>query len=263
MDTHHDNEGALRTVAQVAQLTGITVRTLHHYDQIGLLTPSARTDAEYRLYSRADITRLREILVWRRLDVSLAQIGALLDDPDIDRRAVLEQQRVLVGARIDELAALATALDHALDTTGGTDMATDQQIIDALDGFDPADHAAETRERWGHTDVYRQSAARTKQYGPADWRTIRAEAHDITEQLAALWREGCPADDDRAVERAEAWRVHISRWFYDCPPEYLRGLGEMYVADPRFTASYDGADGVRAGFAAWIRDVWIARADRS
>ena len=69
-------------------------------------------------------------------------------------------------------------------------------------------------------------------------------------------------DGEQAVALAEEWRAHISRWFYECPPEMLRGLGEMYVADPRFTVSYDGADGERAGFAAWVRDAWVARADR-
>jgi hypothetical protein len=141
-------------------------------------------------------------------------------------------------------------------------MASDQDIIDALDGFDPRDHEDEARERWGHTEAYRQSAQRTKQYTPDDWRRIKDEAAELHEGLAALWQAGADPAGEAAQAQAEAWRAHISRWFYDCPPEMLRGLGEMYVADPRFTVHYDGEDGERAGFAAWVRDAWVARADR-
>jgi len=267
-DTTSPSSGQLRTVAQVAALAGITVRTLHHYDQLGLLTPTARSDAEYRLYGAADIARLREILVWRRLGMPLAEIGRLLDDPTVDRRAVLEQQRALVADRIDELRELAAALDRALETAGGdvqltkgNPVARDQEIIEALGGFDPADHADEARERWGDTDAYRQSAARTRQYGPEQWRAITAEAAAIQKQLAALWQAGADPSGPDALAGAEAWRLHISRWYYDCPPEFLRGLGELYVTDPRFRVTYDGADGARAGLADWVRDAWVARAD--
>jgi hypothetical protein len=140
-------------------------------------------------------------------------------------------------------------------------MGTDQEIIDALGGFDPADHEAEVRERWGDTDAYRQSARRTKDYTPDDWRRIKADGDTIHERLAALWESGADPAGEAALAQAEAWRAHISTWFYTCPPEMLRRLGEMYVADPRFTATYDGEDGQRAGFAAWVRDAWAARAD--
>ncbi len=248
------------TVAQVAKLAGITVRTLHHYDQIGLLVPSGRSDSEYRLYSRADVARLREILVWRRLDVPLAEIARVLDDPTVDRTEVLRRQRALVANRIGELHDLAAALDRALDQEAPA-METDQDIIDALGGFDPAEHDAEARERWGDTDAYRESARRTKSYTADDWRRIKAEGDELHERLTELWQAGADPTGADAVAQAEAWRLHITRWFYDCPPELLRGLGEMYVADPRFTTTYDGADGERAGFAAWVRDAWIARAD--
>ncbi|MCW2920526.1 MAG: transcriptional regulator [Thermoleophilia bacterium] len=253
-----------RTVAQVAKLAGITVRTLHHYDQIGLLAPSARSDAAYRLYSEADVTRLREILTWRRLDVPLAQIAQLLDDPAIDRDEVLRRQRSLVARRIDELRGLEAAIDRALDHTAetGATMDTDQDIIDALGGFDPADHDAEARERWGDTDAFRESTRRTKEYTADDWRRSKVEAESIHEALAALWQAGADPAGDEALAQAEAFRAHVTRWFYDCPPELLRGLGEMYVADPRFTATYDGPHGERAGFAAWVRDAWAARADQ-
>lgn len=251
------------TVAQVAALAGITVRTLHHYDQIGLLVPSARSDAEYRLYSEVDITRLREILTWRRLDVPLAQIARLIDDPAVDRRTVLERQRELVATRIDELQELAAAIDHALHDRDEQEqaMGTDREIIEALGGFDPADYESEVRERWGGEDASRESARRTSAYTADDWRRITGEGDAIHEQLAALWASGADPLGEDALAVAEAWRSHISRWFYECPPEMLRGLGDMYVADPRFRVTYDGTAGERAGMAEWVRDAWHARAD--
>lgn len=257
----------------------MTVRTLHHYDRIGLLVPSARSESEYRLYGSEELARLREILVWRRLGVPLAEISRLLDDPAVDRRAVLEQQRELIRQRQDELDQLAVAIDRAIEneteietgTATGTRpetadeeirMASDQEIIEALGGFDPAEHEDEARERWGDTDAYRESAQRTKSYTPDDWRTIKAEADASFAAMVSTFEAGADPRSDEAVAHAEAFRAHVSRWFYECSPELLRSLGEMYVADPRFTATYDGADGERAGMAAWVREAWIERADR-
>jgi DNA-binding transcriptional MerR regulator len=248
----------LRTVAQVAELTGVTVRTLHHYDRVGLLVPSARTEAEYRLYDAADITRLREILVWRRLDVPLAQIARLLDDPDVDRRAVLVAQRELVATRQAELGELAAALDRAIETEE-RDMGRDEEIIEALDGFDPRDYEAEVEQRWGDTEAYAESARRTKQYGPEQWREIRVEAEAIAARLADLFSAGEAADTDAAMDAAEAHREHITRRFYACSPEMHRGLGEMYVGDMRFTAHWDER---APGLAAWLRDAFAANAAR-
>ncbi|MCW2928859.1 MAG: MerR family transcriptional regulator [Thermoleophilia bacterium] len=265
MDETHTT-GALLTVAQLAERSGVTVRTLHHYDSIGLLTPLARSEAEYRLYGAAQLERLRAILVWRRLGMSLAEIGALLDDPATDRRAVLTRQRALVGARQAELAELASALDRALDRehdhdTTGARMAADEEIIAALGGFDPREHEDETKERWGDREEYGDSARRTSTYTPADWRAIRLEADGIHRALVLLWESGADPAGAAAIEQAEAWRAHVSRWYYECAPELLRGLGDMYVTDPRFAAYYEGAAGERAGLAAWVRDAWIARAD--
>lgn len=268
-ETPHTTTPPQLTVARLADLAGVSARTLHHYDAIGLLAPSARSDAGYRLYDAADLARLREILVWRRLDVPLAQIARLLDDPTVDRIAVLRHQRELVRDRLSQLDELTTALDQALEreaaTTApeeATTMTTDQQIIDALDGFDPADHDAEARERWGDTEAYRESARRTKEYGPDDWRRIKAEADANFAAMVATFEAGADASSDEAVAHAEAFRAHVSRWFYDMPPAMLPALGDMYAADPRFRATYEGTDGERPGMAEWVRDAWHARAAR-
>ena len=118
-------------------------------------------------------------------------------------------------------------------------------------------YAEEARERWGDTDAYKESQRRTSRYTDDDWVRIKAEAGEIQTGLLQAFQAGTPADSTVATELAEAHRQHISRWFYDCTPEIHRGLGEMYVADPRFTAHYDDR---APGFAAYVRDAVLANA---
>ena len=125
--------------------------------------------------------------------------------------------------------------------------------------FDPDEHAEEARQRWGGTDAYRQSAQRTATYSKDDWARIKAEAAGNVDAFAAAFDDGVAASEPRAMDLAEAHRRHISQWFYDCSFEVHRGLGDMYVADPRFAANYDGT---RAGLAQYIRDAIHANADR-
>lgn len=141
-------------------------------------------------------------------------------------------------------------------------MTSDDEHAGMFDGFDPAEHEAAARARWGGSEQWRQSARRTATYSADDWNRIRDAGDVINERLGELFDAGADPTGDEAIAQAEAWREHVDRWFYDCPPAMLRRLGELYVADPRFATFYDGADGARAGFAAWMRDAWVARADR-
>ena len=138
-------------------MTGVTVRTLHHYDEIGLLAPSGRSEAGYRLYAYEDLARLQEILVWRALGFSLGEIQALLDDPAYDRIGALRRQRELVERDAERLGALRQALDHAIDAEEKGATMPEQAMFE---GFDPAEYEDEVRERWGDTDAYRESTRR-------------------------------------------------------------------------------------------------------
>jgi DNA-binding transcriptional MerR regulator len=242
-------------VGEVAELAQVTVRALHHYDELGLLSPSGRSEAGYRLYSYADLTRLQEILIWRRLGFSLAEIQSLLDDPGYDRVGALERQRELIACEIERLGALAGAVDAAIDAElKGIRLQEDGMF----EGFDPSEYEDEARERWGHTEAYRESARRARGYGEADWAEIRQEDEEIVRGLATLLRAGEPADGERARGLAERHRRHIARWFYPCSPEMHRGLGEMYVADERFARNYEREC---SGLAAYFRDAINANAD--
>jgi hypothetical protein len=136
---------------------------------------------------------------------------------------------------------------------------TPEEKRDLFGDLDPDEHAGEAEQRWGDTEAYRQSARRTANYTKADWQRIKDEAAQNAAGFAEAFVAGLPAGDPRAMDLAEAHRQHIARWFYDCPPEMHRGLGDMYVADPRFTANYDTD---HPGLAQFVRDAIHANADR-
>jgi MerR family transcriptional regulator, thiopeptide resistance regulator len=244
----------MRTVGEVSELAGVTVRTLHHYDEVGLLSPSARSDSGYRLYSYEDLVRLQEILVWRQLGFSLAEIQAMLDDPGHDRVRALRRQRELVERELDRLDALGRALDDALQShVNGTTL----KEATMFEGFDPSQYEDEVRERWGETDAYRESTRRAARYGDAEWRAIKDEADGVVNDFAELLRAGEPATGERARAVAERHRQHISQWFYDCSPQMHGCIGEMIVADRRFAHDYEQRV---EGLAAYVRDAFVSNA---
>lgn len=246
------------TVGQVAERFGVTVRTLHHYDEIGLLTPSERTWSGYRLYTAADLERLATIVVYRRLGFGLEEIAALLHSR-ADVAEHLRRQRATVITRIDELRALVTALDHALEAAMEGRPATTEELKEMFgDGFDEA-YAAEAQERWGDTPAWSQSQARTAAHGTADWATIKDEMDAVNAAFVAALTAGEPAHGAAAMDAAEAHRRHINDRFYDVSYAMHRGLADIYVADPRFTATYEE---LAPGLAAYVRDAIYANADR-
>src|SRR5581483_3380488 len=174
-------------VGEVSALAGITVRTLHHYDERGLLSPGGRTESGYRLYSERDLKRLQQILGWRALGFSLDEIGALLDEAGHDRLSALRTQRELVDAELARLAGLARALDRAIATVEHGD---EQQEETMFIGFDPSRYEDEARERWGHTEAYKESVRRVANYREEEWREIKSQAEQIERLFAELKGSG-------------------------------------------------------------------------
>lgn len=249
------------TVGEVAELTGVTVRTLHHYDRLGLVSP-ARTSAGYRLYDPADVARLQEVVAYRRLGFGLDEIPG----PTTDRRLALERQREYVAARIEELQRMERALTQALaDEEKGSTMtdAEKKELFGDLFGAEYADefegYQAEAEQRWGETDAWAQSQERTRNYSRQDWERIKAEMDEANALIVAALRDGEPADSERAMDAAEAARAHMSRWYFDVCPAMHRNLGDMYVADPRFAKTYED---LAPGLAEYLRDAIHANADR-
>jgi DNA-binding transcriptional MerR regulator len=248
------------TVGQVAEQLGVTVRTLHHYDEIGLLVPSERTSAGYRLYDSKDITRLQHVVVYRRLGFALEEIALLLDDPSADVGEHLRRQREAVMSRLGEISELVTAIDRALEKEmSGNKLTRDEQKELFGDGFSD-DYAEEAEQRWGETGAWKQSQRRTSRYTKADWVEVKAEMDANNAAFASAMADGEPATSQRAMDAAEQHRLHIHNRFYDLTPEFHRNLGDMYLADPRFTQNYED---VAPGLAQYVRDAIHANADRA
>ncbi|QKE85960.1 MerR family transcriptional regulator [Arthrobacter sp. NEB 688] len=246
------------TVGQVAETFGVTVRTLHHYDAVGLVVPSARTRAGYRLYTDADLLRLSTVVTYRRLDLPLDEVRALLDG---EGSAVehLRRQRDVVVTRLGELEELVHAIDRALEREMTEQPATTEDLKELFgDGF-REEYQQEAQERWGETDAWRQSKSRTDGYTKADWEAVKAEQDRVDAAFVAALRAGEPPTSAAAMDAAEAHRVQIERWFYDLDHAFHRGLGDMYVTDPRFTAGYEEK---APGLAQYVRDAIHANADR-
>ncbi|MCC6625207.1 MAG: MerR family transcriptional regulator [Deltaproteobacteria bacterium] len=243
------------TVGEVAELSGVSVRALHHYDQLGLVRPSGRSAAGYRLYAQADLERLQDVLFHRALGLPLDAIRRLLDDPGADRVALLRRQRQALVARIDGLAGTLALLDRTLRQLERGE--TTMSVKSMFEGFDPAAYEAEAEARWGDTDAWAESRRRTRGYTQEDWARAEAEGQAATERFARLMEAGVAPTDPATREAVEAHRAHIDRWFYPCSPTMQRALAEMYVADARFTATYDR---VRPGLAGYIRDAILEHA---
>ena len=247
------------TVGAVARLAGVTVRSLHHYDEVGLLRPSGRSEAGYRRYTDADIERLQRILFYRELEFGLDEIRAALVDPDADTLVHLRRQHALLGARIEHLRRLSDAVALAMEAHQMNIPLTPEERLEVFGSFDPDEHAAEAQERWGDTDAYRESARRTARYTKADWLRIKAEGEAATRMVVDAMGAGLPADSTEAMDGAEAHRAQIDAAFYPCSYEMHVGLAGMYLADPRFTATYEA---IAPGLAQYLHDAIVANAAR-
>lgn len=248
------------TVSQVSRMAHVTVRTLHHYDDIGLLAPSQRGGNGYRFYSEADLQRLQQILLFKELGFSLDAIQTLIDEPAADRRAALLAQRTQLNLDLRKTEAVIRAIETALNVLEETGTMSKENIFDGFDEFEHAKYADEARERWGDTDAYKESARRAKQYSKQDWQRMKEQMDAVHNGIAHLMESGKPADDPAVTALAEKHRLHIDHWFYPCSPEMHAALGDMYIADPRFTATYEG---ISPGLAQYMRDAIAANARRS
>jgi DNA-binding transcriptional MerR regulator len=226
-------------IKEVAQIAKISVRTLHHYDAIGLLVPSARSEAGYRLYADDDLLRLQQILIGRELGMTLEAIGRSLDDPAFDRRKALLEQRKLLERRAEETAEMIRAVDRALDVIERRGPERNSDMKDLFAGFDPSKYEAEAKQRWGHTGAYRESMRRTQRYTADDWKRFGVEQAAILNDAFALLSAGESPDSAAAMAVAERHRLSIDHWFYPCSARMHRGLSDLYENDARFAENID------------------------
>jgi DNA-binding transcriptional MerR regulator len=242
------------TVGELARLTGVTVRALHHYDEIGLVRATRRTPSGYRLYDDPDVLRLHQVLLYRELGLPLEEIAAAIDE-DGGQEELLRRHRDVLVTRRARLDAMLAALDARLVALEKGTKMSPEEVKSLFDGFDPSQYEEEVQQRWGHTDAYKESARRTKQYGKADWDRYKREAQAIGERIVERLRAGAPPDDPALQAAVEDHRLLIDRWFYPCSVEMHKNLGALYVNDPRFTANLDK---IAPGYARYLSDAIAA-----
>ena len=226
-------------VKDVAGIAGVSVRTLHHYDAIGLLVPELRTDAGYRVYTDADLLRLQQILIGRELGLSLEEIRRSLDDPGFDRMAALLDQRERLRERVQQTEAMIRAVDAALAELDGHKEDAEMNMKDLFQGFDPSQYEDEARRQWGTSDAFVEAEQRTSRYTPDDWKALGAEQRAVYDDAYAALKAGKTPTDEAVMDIAERHRLSIDRWFYPCSHGMHCGLASMYECDDRFRQSID------------------------
>ena len=241
------------TIGQAARLAKVTVRTLHHYDAIGLLSPTLRSSGDYRLYAREDLHRLQQIRLYRSTGMSLESIRQVLDDPGFDERDALREHRRRLEEELSKTRELIRTVDRMLSE--GTTMAHEEMF----EGFKHEDYAEEVKERWGDTESFKVSAKRTAKYSSSEMQAIKAEHAEILKDFGAAKSAGVEPTEDGAIELAERARRHIDRWFYPLSREGHVQLAQMYTSDPRFRQAYED---VGEGLAEYVVLAIAANADR-
>ena len=245
-------------VSQVAKLAGVTVRTLHHYDEIGLLSPGERTAAGYRRYTEP---------TWNGCSRSCTT-GSSGSPSTRSRRSSTTRRptrrRTSAGStgcctgRVKQAAGDGHG-DRVRD--GGRArwafQLTPEERFEVFGDVDPDRYAEEAEQRWGGTDAYAESVRRTNRYSKADWLRFKAESEDWGRRFVAAMDAGAPADGPAAMDLAEEHRQQISRWFYDCSYEIHTGLADMYVGRPAVQAHYEN---IKPGMARHLHDAIHANA---
>lgn len=223
-----------RSVNEVAKISGVSVRTLHYYDQIGLLKPKSTTEAGYRLYDEEDLQTLQQILFFRELDFELKKIKEIITNPTFNREDALQKHKQLLILKKERIGNLINLVDETLK--GAKNMSFKEFDMTQIEEAQKK-YQKEAEERWGGTDAYKESAKKTSSYSKQDWAIITTEAEGIYKALAEI-RDESP-ENSEAQELVRQWQQHITKYYYNCSKDILAGLGEMYIADERFTKNID------------------------
>lgn len=239
-------------VKKLAQISGVSIRTLHHYDKIGLLKPSVRTEARYRLYGEAELLRLQQILFYKELDFPLAQIASILDDPDFNTIDALESHRISLQCKAEKISQLLKTIDNTILKLKGTIMLNDEELYAGLSKETVSGYREQITDTYG-ADVLERSEKTLKKMRPADFEKLKADFNRLYTELAAH-RGNDPESHD--VQTLIGRHYELIRIFWgtsgsaDLQIEMYKGLGDLYVREPSY-AKVDGKPD--APFAAFMR----------
>lgn len=235
------------SIKEIADLAGVTTRTLRYYDQLGLLNPAAVAENGYRLYDRESLLRLQQVLFFKELGVALRDIQSILGRPGFEPLQALEDHRNAIKNRIQRLGQLEKTLDKTITSLGGGYLMRDQELFE---GFDETQYEDEARELWGYTNQYQESQKKWTSYSQEEKEHIKQEGSRITRLMVTENPEARPGDPD--VQQAVGdYYAYLNTYFYTFEVPFLLNLAEMWVQDPRFKINYER---IREGGAAFVRD---------
>jgi DNA-binding transcriptional MerR regulator len=218
-------------IREFAEFTGVSVRTLHYYDEIGLLKPAfVDKFTGYRFYDENSLLRMQEILFYRELDFSLKSISGILSSPDYNKTKALKTQKNLLILKKERLERLISAIDRA---------EKGENIMNAFDNSEFENYKQEVKEKWGETDAYKEHKEKTKDYGKEKWNNLSEKMNDIMAEFSVCMKNGEAPDSDNAQSLVKMLQNHITENYYHCSNEILMGLGQMYIADERFKNNID------------------------
>lgn len=223
------------TISEMAKLARISVRTLHYYDEIGLLKPSEiNSETGYRLYDEESIVKLQQILFYKELDFSLKEIKVMMEADDYDINWALESQKNLLKLKRQRLDRLINLLTKQLEG----EITMDFKEFDMKDiEVAKEKYAEEVKTRWGQSDAYKESQEKTAKYSKEDWAKISQEMDDLLKAFSE--KVDCEASDPAVQGLVKKWQAFITSYYYECSDDILAGLGQMYGADERFIQNMD------------------------
>ena len=223
-------------IKEFAEFTGVSVRTLHYYDEIGLLTPAfVDKITGYRFYDENSLIRMQEILFYRELDFSLKSIKEILLSPNYDKEKALKEQKHLLTLKKERLERLISAIDGAVKG---------ENIMKAFDNSEFEKYKTEAQEKWGQTDAYKEHEEKTKNYSKQKWNDLAEDMNCIMTEFSLCMKNDNTPDSEDAQNLVKNLQNHITENYYLCTDQILAGLGQMYVGDERFKKNIDKhADG--------------------
>jgi len=234
------------SIKQLADLAGVTTRTLRYYDEFGLLKPSKIKNNCYRQYDHECLLQLQQILFYRELDVSLKDIQLIMKHPNIKTIDALQDHRILLSSKASRLLKLVETIDTTIATLQGETEMKDQ---DYFAGFDETKYEDEAKERWGHNAQYAESQKKWKRYSKDQKEAIKAEGGEIT--LRMVTKESNASPDDPSVQEAVGdYYDYVNKYFYTCDVSFLHNLADMWVEDPLFAVNYES---IREGGAEFVK----------
>lgn len=245
-------------VKEVSEITGVSIRMLHHYDKIGLLRPTAISNAGYRLYDDKDLELIQQILIYRELDFSLKEIKDILNN-NLDLRKLLKLQKQLIIDKRDKLNKIVDTIENTIKNMEGEIIMEKKGMFE---GFDIEKHNKlyedEVEKKYGESDAYKESKKKTSKYSKEDWNNIIDEMDGVYRELAEL--KDRDVSDEKVQALVHNWRMLITKNFYNCSVEIFSGLADMYIYDERFTKNIDKYG---EGFANFLSEAMKYYCDRN